>query len=240
MPYRRPSAALGFCLLATTAHAGHHDFSHIGRMTQQDFRLLSEDLGAAFSYKPVAPVEALGITGFDAGVELTATRLAHTLAYRQASGGSGDMLYLPKLHLHKGLPFGVDVGASYSEIPGGGIRLIGAEVRYALVQGGVAIPAIGVRASYSALKGADTFDLTTRGIDLSVSKGFAMLTPYAGIGTVWTSSAPDSSTGLRRETFSQHKYFVGTNINLLLLNVALEADRTGDTTSYSAKVGWRW
>lgn len=240
MHFRHLPLALGLCAMSMAAHADHNNFSNITLMTQQNFRLLSEDLGAAFSYKPVIPVEPLGITGFDLGVEVTATKLANPEMYRQATGSSNSTLYIPKLHAHKGLPLGFDIGVSYSEVPGGDIRLIGAEARYALIEGGIATPAVGVRVNYSTLKGSDRLDLNTRGIDLSISKGFAMFTPYAGIGTVWVDSDPHNAPGLRREKFSQNKYFVGANVNLLMVNIAVEADRTGDTTSYTAKAGWRW
>lgn len=239
MHYRGLALAAGLCVATLTAQAARNDFPNIQLITQQDFRLLSEDLGAALSYKPLAPAEPLGLVGFDIGLEASATQLSHPQVYRQATGSSVETLYIPRLHVSKGLPFGLDVGVSWSGLPGGGVSLIGAEARYALLPGGVLMPAVAVRASYSALKGADRLDFSTRGLDVSISKGFAMFTPYAGIGTVRVDSDPNA-LNLRRETFSQDKVFVGANLNLMLMNLAVEADRTGDATSYSLKAGWRW
>jgi hypothetical protein len=68
--------------------------------------------------------------------------------HRAVSGGDAPRtLAVPKLHVHKGLPFGIDVGAMYSAVPNTNIKLMGAEVRYALVEGGIATPAVGLRAS---------------------------------------------------------------------------------------------
>lgn len=216
------------------------DIDTLGDLAQSEFRLLSEDLGAALSYKALAPAEPLGITGFDIGIEATATDMEHSALFDKASSGSGfSTLPVAKLHLHKGLPFNFDVGAFLSTAPDSNIRLFGAELRYAFLEGGVAMPAIAVRGTYTRLTGVDQLDLDTRGLELTISKGFAMLTPYAGIGRVWTTSAPGVAL-LAEEDFSQDKYYVGANLNFGLMNLAVEGDKTGDAASYGLKLGLRW
>jgi hypothetical protein len=209
---------------------------------QSDFRLLSEDLGAALSYKALIPSEPLGTTGFDLGIEFSSTKLQNTAVFnRVVSGSSIDSLVLPKLHVHKGLPFGFDIGASYAAVPDSNIKVWGAEVRYAIIKGGATTPAVGVRGSYSALEGVSQLKLNTTGVDVSISKGFAMFTPYAGIGKVWVRSTPDASVPLLiEEDFSLSKIFVGANLNLAVVNIAVEGDKTGDATSYGIKFGWRF
>ncbi len=226
--------------LAQPALAG--DLSALGNLSQSEFRTVSEDLGAAFSYKPIAPTEAQGITGFDIGIEVTGTdvsRSAGALSRAGASDSSMNTLLIPKLHLHKGLPLGLDVGAFVANVPAINARLYGAEVRYALLGGGVAMPAIGVRGAYTRLDGTSQLAFNTRSLDISISKSFTVLTPYAGIGQVWVNSSPNAGN-LAGESFSQGKLFVGLNVNLGLLNLALETDKTGDTTSWGMKVGLRW
>jgi hypothetical protein len=51
------------------------DMSTINLLNQTEFKQLSEDLGAALSYKPVTPAEPLGLFGFDLGVEASSTNL---------------------------------------------------------------------------------------------------------------------------------------------------------------------
>jgi len=65
-----------------------------------------------------------------------------------------------------------------------------AEIRKAIFSGGVATPAVGVRISYSKLSGLDKLEVENKGIDLSISKGFAVLTPYAGIGRTFSKVTP--------------------------------------------------
>lgn len=231
---------LGALMLPVAGHAAD-DIDALGNLIQGEFRNFSEDLGAALSYKALAPAEPLGITGFDVGIEVTATSLEHSDLYDKASSGSSiSTLPIPKVHLHKGLPFSIDAGVMYSSVPGTNIELVGAELRWAFIEGGVAMPAIAVRGTMSSLSGVDQLDFDTKGLELSISKGFAMLTPYAGIGTVSVDSKPAASTGLKSESFSQDKIFAGLNVNMGLMNLAFETDQTGDASTYSAKFGFRW
>jgi hypothetical protein len=141
--------------------------------------------------------------------------------------------------VQKGLPFGIDVGASVSGAPDTDIKVIGAEVRYALLEGGVASPAVALRASYSLLQGVDELDMNTMGVDLSISKGFVMLTPYAGAGAIRTTATPKDSVTLGEEVINETRLFAGVNLNLGM-NFVLEADKTGDHTSFSVKAGFRF
>jgi hypothetical protein len=128
----------------------------------------------------------------------------------------------------------------YAQIPGSNIKYYGGELRYAVVQGGVTMPAIGVRGNFTKVTGVDQINFDTRGLDLSISKGFAVATPYAGIGRVWVNSDPKGAPLLAKEDFGLNKYFVGVGLKLVLFNFNLEADKTGDVTGYSAKVGLRF
>jgi hypothetical protein len=238
--FRRTTLAALLVTLAGTTQAAN-DIDTLGNINvQNDFRLLSEDLGAALSYKAVIPAEPLGLTGFDISLEGSSTKLEHADILKQATGGdSGSTLVVPKLHVHKGLPLGIDVGAFYSAVPDSNIKLWGAELRYALLKGGTATPAVALRASYSTLQGVSQLDFDTKGVDISISKGFTLLTPYAGIGKVWVNSTPIGVPPLVSEDFSYSKLFAGVNLNFGLVNIAVETDKTGDATSYSVKFGWR-
>ena len=205
---------------------------------QDNFKKLSEDLASATSYKALSPAEPLGITGFDVGIELTSTSLQYADVFDAACGSCGvETMAIPKLHLHKGLPMGFDVGLMYSSASNTNVSLIGYELRYANIEGGITMPAVATRLSYSKLEGVDNLSLESKGIDVSISKGFAMITPYVGVGQNWVSS---SATGFDDEDFTQTKYFVGFNLNLGLLNFDLEADNTGGAQTLGAKVGFRF
>ena len=229
--------ALGAAVLSAPSFAAD-DLERVRTLAQTELSRLSKDLTAATSYKGVSPAEPLGITGFDIGVEVSATKLEHSDIWRKA-GADDSTLYLPKVHVHKGLPFDIDVGAFLSMVPGSDIKVGGAEIKYAIISGNVALPAVSVRAAATRLFGVDEIDLNTRSLELTVSKGFLNFTPYAGIGKVWGTLTPNFS-GLSKETPTASKLFVGANVNLGLANLAAEVDETGGNRTISAKLGFRF
>lgn len=232
-------ALLAALLAASPAWAQEIDRLQV--INQAEFRLLSGDLGAAFSYHAQIPAEPLGITGFDLGVGVTAAKLENVAILQRVSSDNVDAtLYVPTIRAHKGLPAGFDIGLTYASIPGSNIRYTGGELRYAILKGGVASPALGIRGSFTRLGGVDQLALSTRGLDVSISKGFAFITPYAGLGRVWVESDPHGTAGLRKEEFSLSKAFVGVGMNFALLNLNLQGDKTGGVTSYSLKLGLRF
>lgn len=214
------------------------DFSKVQNLSQSEFAGLAKDFTAAASYKAVAPAEALGIVGFDVGVEVSSTELQNADAWKKA-GYDHTSVTMPKLHMHKGLPFNIDVGASIIAVPGSDIKLVGGEIKYAIIEGGTATPALAIRGAVTRLYGVSQLDLETKSVELLVSKGFLMLTPYAGIGKVWGSLTPNVSN-LKKESPDANKVFLGLNVNFGLVNLAAEVDRTGKTESVSAKLGLRF
>ena len=230
----------GFATSATAA-----EINSLNALAQAEFKLLSEDLGSALSYKPVTPAEPLGITGFDLGLVITSTDISKSsAALSKASGGGSTInnLIVPKLHVAKGLPFGFDVAAFVSAVPTTNIKLVGAELRYAIISGGIAKPAIAIRGAMTKLSGVEQLSFDTKSLDISISKGILMLTPYLGVGQVWVTSKATVAgvDGSLEESFTQSKVFAGANLNLGLTNFALEGDRTGGTSSFSFKAGFRW
>lgn len=215
------------------------NLEQIGTLSQSQFLKLSTDLGAAASYKGVMPATPLGVTGFDVGVVLTQTQLESTASFRQAGAGDLSNLYVPKLHIAKGLPWNIDVGAFVSKLSAVDGTLFGAEMRYALLDDGIATPALGVRLSGSKLSGVNRLDLSTVALDAVLSKKLAFVTPYVGAGSVRTVSKA-SVANLREESINKSRVFIGVNANLLISNIAVEAEKLGDNTSLSAKVGFRF
>lgn len=227
---------LAFSLPALGQAAG---LGTLGALSQDEFRAFTQDAASALSYKAVSPGEPLGIAGFDLGVELSATRLNRPDLFKAAGGRGERVLALPKLHVQKGLPLSLDVGAFYAAVPGFDASLYGAELRWSPLAGGALSPALSLRAAYTALSGSDALDFHSGSAEILVSKGFLFVTPFAGAGLVRSSFKPLRGT-LAEESLWQRKLFAGVNLNLGLLNVALEADRTGHASTYSAKAGLRF
>jgi hypothetical protein len=229
--------ALAFAASVWPASAA--DFSSIGALSQDEFARLSRDLGAALSYKGVTPATPLGAVGFDVGLEVTDTRIENSSAFEHAGAGSHSDLVIPKLHIYKGLWGGFDIGAFVGGASQVGASVYGADLRYAIVDDGLATPAVAVRLSGTKAVGLGDFSLGTGALDVMASKKFTALTPYAGAGVVRVMTNA-RGTDLVEERFNKGRVFAGLNVNLIGANFAFEAEKMGDNTSLSAKVGVRF
>jgi hypothetical protein len=181
----------------------------------------------------------LGVTGFDVGVEVTDTRMENSRLFARAGAGEQSRLLIPKVHVHKGLFGSVDIGAFVAAVPDVDATLFGGELRYAVMDDGLATPAVGLRLSGTKATGTGDLKINTAAADVIVSKRFTAITPYAGGGIVRVQSSVSGSP-LADEKFNKGRVFAGVNVNLLAVNLAFEAEKMGDNTSLSAKVGWRF
>lgn len=227
-------ALLIVCIMAAPGLASTDiTLPNLPSFDQQAFKDLSRDLGLAISYTPLSPAEPLGgvLPGFDAGVEVTAVQIDTNKQYWQdiktASGTIPGTLPFPKVHIQVGLPFiPIDLGYVMSSVPGTNIKYMGGEIKYAILKGGVVMPALAVRGAYTKLSGVEDLDINTKSLDISISKGFLMFTPYAGYGMVQINSKENSAlVAFTDEKITENKAFVGLKFSLLpILNVVAEAD----------------
>jgi hypothetical protein len=214
--------------------------------TQDDFKNLTRDLGLAISYAPLATAEPLGgvLPHIDLGVEATSTSIDNNASYwtkiSNVPGNSSipSSLVMPKIHLQVGLPIiPIDLGIVYGEAPSTNIKYTGYEVKWSILQGSAVSPAIALRGAYTTVTGVTDLDISTKSADLSISKGFAMFTPYAGYGMVWIDSKEKSSNvSLQDESLTENKWFVGCKITFFpLMNMVAEAD-FAQVNSYSLRL----
>ena len=234
---RRIIIAVVLLGLAGSAFASN-DINNLPALTQSQFHDLSTDLAAVLSFKQLQSADSEGITGFDLGLDLSSTNVAHAAVWNTATSGSGvTNIPMARVSLSKGLPFGFDIGGFYSGATNSNIKDYGAELRYAIVDDGTFTPAVGVRAAFSRLTGVDQLSFGTKSLSLSVSKSLGPLIPYAGIGRVWINSNPAASTGLQDESFTADETFVGLALEFGV-HLALELNRTAGNNTYSLKLGF--
>ena len=225
-------AVLSVFVLAAPAMA-KTTFNFDNLALQSEFKSFSEDFGMALSYQPVSPAAPLGdkLPGFDAGVEVSYVKIDKGASYFQkmdavAGGDLPNALVLPRIHIQVGLPIiPIDLGVSYVSIPSSDMKLAGYEIKYALLKGGLAMPAIAIRGAYTKLTGVDVLDLSTKSLDISISKGILIFTPYAGVGQVWITSEPlgTVATILKKEDITKTKAFVGTKMKIFpFINLVVE------------------
>jgi hypothetical protein len=240
MPLCNPLRAAGALALATAClPAAAADFPSIGSLAQTEFRALSEDLGAVLAYRGITPATPLGVLGFDVGIGVTDTTLENSSAFRLAGATGRSSLTVPRLHIHKGLPGRFDIGGFIAAASQIDATLYGAEVRYAFLDDTLTTPALAMRIAGTGASGTGDLRVATASADVMISKKLTLITPYAGGGVVRVSSKVSGSR-LEEETFNRSRFFAGVNVNLLTLNLAFEAEKMGDNTSLSAKLGLRF
>lgn len=214
---------------------------------------VSDNLTAVFAHRGLAPADTLGggIFGFEVGIDATFTDLNQT-AISDIAGEDSEFdmgtVPLPKLSAAVGFPLiPLEIGATYlPEIEG--FSYFSAHAKYALIEGGIAMPAISLTGSYSKASMEDAIDVETKGVDLSISKGFGVgikVVPYAGVGYVsGTTTLSDEvvdGTNIKREyDSSDTKLFAGASFQMTLLNIVVEIDKIGDYQSQSLKFGLRF
>lgn len=243
---RVPLAAAALLLVAPLASAADADFDiNCGGTPdacRAAFAEISEDIAAALHFKQLAPFEATGITGIGIAAVGSYVPVKKDSAWETVTGTEVDAIGMVGGMLSKGLPLGIDVAAFYTAIPGSGAEAYGAQLRYALLEGGVATPGLALAAHYTRTSGIDDFDYDAFGVDIGVSKGFTFLTPYLGAGYVWASADPGddikTATGIRNEKVDEGRIYAGLRISALLFEVTPEYERFGDRDVYNLRVGF--
>jgi hypothetical protein len=177
---RRPCLSLVSLLLAAgVSYAG--GFSFGASFTESDVEKLAATFGDALTFPNLGTAVPTGLPGFDVllaagGPQVdTGSDWWHQVDARTVGG----VLVGQRLILRKGLPFNLDVGFQTGQVAGE--HFWGGEARWAILAGGTVSPALAVRASYSQLDGS-TFGCEVAEAQLVISKGFAVVSPYGGVG----------------------------------------------------------
>lgn len=231
-------------LLVSPALAAKYDFEIPTGLANDVFQDVVSEAGVLVAYRGVAPAEPQGLTGFDIGVEVSAIKLDSDKWDQVLDGDAPSYVGVPKLHVRKGLPFGIDIGASYAALPASNIKILGGELQYAILDGSAATPALALRGHYSKLNGVDDLDLKAYGADAVVSKGFLMFTPYAGAGVLkvegeYAGTDPILQLQLQDQDETQYRVFGGVQVAIALLRLTVDAEFS-EVPVYTAKLSLGW
>ena len=162
------------------------------------FEALTRSLAASVTSANLMPPETTGHAGFAVNMELGAVGFPAATQYPTESGQDPiSPLLVPSLHVRKGLPFSVELGARMGWIDRSSLFATTGELKWAVNEGFTWLPDIGVRAHVTRLLGTHDFSVTATGVDLGVGKQFPLggmvtLTPYGGIDFVHVSASSDT------------------------------------------------
>jgi len=223
--------------MSGAAFSAESDISLPAGFQQSSLNTLVTELGLIAVYNPQAPAETLGVVGFEAGASVTGYQIDQAVWNSVVSDSDApSTIVVPRLMLRKGLPWGVDVGYSYVSVPSSNIKVSGVEVRKSLLDGSTVSPAVSVLVHGSRLSGVDDLKLSTLGVDLAISKGFAMLTPYAGVGLLRIKGRDESGLGLAEVSTTENRSYVDVRVGFFpFMNLAAQAD-FAEVESYSLRL----
>ncbi|RME20109.1 MAG: hypothetical protein D6806_16995 [Deltaproteobacteria bacterium] len=210
---------------------------------QEHFTSLMRELGMATAPVFLAPAETLGLNGFSFALEGSVVPIHNDEPWWQipTEGNPGSVLFIPHLHIRKGLPFSFEVGAQMSYLPESELFVMGAEFKWALNEGFYFIPDFAVRFAINHMIGSKDFELSTGGWDLSISKAFGVagmlsLTPYAGYNMLFVHASShvalylDDTNQWQEHVFGEvnwqdnmiHRFFVGLRMKTYIFQVTVE------------------
>jgi hypothetical protein len=181
---------------------------------------------------PRHPAKPLGVVGFDVWADASYVPdfedepFASTVVDGDLTNGA---ISVARAGVRKGLPGRLDLGVAYGRALETDLELLSAEVQWAIHEGGAVAPAIGVRVTGTESRGDETYRLRQYGAEALISKGFAMLTPFAGAGLVHSEGRFRQSVGGDFETDdTRGVVFGGLTLNLLIPKITVEVERGED------------
>jgi hypothetical protein len=191
---------------------------------------------AAYPY-PRHSAKPLGVIGFDVWADAAvAPDFEEEVRPALTDGVPGGLLTIYRIGARKGLPWGIDIGASYGEALDSDLELLNAEVSWAILEGGAVTPALGLRFTGGRGSG-DAYDLEQYGAEVLVSKGFAVLTPYAGAGYSWSESTFERAAGDLAFDSGRGFLYGGLILNLLIPKISVEVEQ-GETLQGAVRVAF--
>jgi hypothetical protein len=209
--------------------------------TPEDFQAFHRRFSSGAYFFPRHGAAPLGLIGFEIYADATydADFDDEPFVATAVDGDfTGGFLSVARVGVRKGLPGGVDLGVSYGRALGGDVKLVAAEVQYAIFEGGVLSPALSVRLTGSRTTGSDVYDLDQYGAELLLSKGFTVVTPYIGAGVARSEGTLDSSLGTRfEETENRGVVYGGVTLNLLIPRITVEIEKA-EVVQGAVRVGF--
>ncbi|HEX2254915.1 MAG TPA: hypothetical protein VHQ65_16745 [Thermoanaerobaculia bacterium] len=195
---------------------------------------------AAYHY-PRHGASPLGLVGFDVYVDLAADQdFDDEPFYDQAVAGDlpADVLAVSRVGARKGLPGGIDLGASYAWVLDSDMKLLSADLQWAILDGGLLSPALSLRLTGTRSLDDGVYQLEQYGAELLLSKGFTVLTPYVGAGMAYSEGTLERLDGTELSTDdTQAVFYGGVTLNLLLPKITVEVEK-GEAVQAAVKVAF--
>jgi hypothetical protein len=248
---RTPFFFLLSLLISTSAHA-YTDFNpgDLSALSDDNVKEMLKTAAIGTGHRAFQPAASLGVApGLDLGFEVIGIvipdnfKTAISLATQQPTSQVPTVLPVPRLNIHKGFPFGVDLGFSYATYQQT-FTVWGFDAQWNFLKASKAALAGRFNYGKSKLYFIETRNVT---VDVLASVGLIVIEPYVGTGFQnWGGdlNVSGATVGLPGGVSASHSgstghVFAGVPLKLLFLHITGELDYsfTGLTT-YGGKLSF--
>lgn len=205
-------------------------------LTQSEWNTFAKDVGSLLYFRPTGGAKPLGKGVFDVALELGLTAplkdyngswnntFSHPTADHWLTGAN-HRLELPVLVVRGGVTDSIDAGVVFAQNVEANYGWAGVDAKYPFYHNPDERLYVATRISAVALTGVADFDYYQGAVDLLVSKGLWLFTPYVGIAGIFsTANEETDKVDLNRVNSVTAEAVVGTQFNWKYLSVAAEAD----------------
>lgn len=200
--------------------------------TREDFHAFHRRFSADSYFYPRHGAAPLGLVGFEVYADATYDPGFDEEDFNGTaiSGDfTGGFLSVARVGARKGLPGGIDIGLAYGRALEGDVKLISADLQYAIFSGGLLSPALSLRLTGTRTIDPAAYELNQYGAELLLSKGFPVVTPYVGAGIVRSEGTLERTPGGRfEETEDRAVIYGGVTLSLLVPKIHLEVEKAED------------
>jgi hypothetical protein len=230
---RRLHLLLALAVLATpSAIPARASWEVSGDATREDFQAFHHRFSTDAYFYPRHGAAPLGLIGFEVWADATYDPGFDEEPFNDSaiSGDfTGGFLSVVRVGARKGLPGGIDLGLSYGRALEGDVKLVSADIQYAIFEGGLISPALSVRVTGTRTVDPAAYELNQYGAELLLSKGFPLVTPYVGAGLVRSEGTLQRTLGGSfEETENRGVIYGGVTLSLLVPKIHLEVEKADD------------
>jgi hypothetical protein len=220
-------------LVPASADAQSSDINLRPGLTDQQFEALTSDLGAILRFRQLGDNAALGRGNVDVSLQFANARLGDSTRSWSLS--------FPRVVARVGVNDRVDIGAWGGVNADSNYGLVGVDTKIALLRQGPARPvSLSVRPSVTSLVGPSDLWVGNASVDLSVSRAFGALAPYAGIATT-SSLGVEWSKDVDLDPVVDEGSLAYAGLSYRWRSLVVSADvEKGDLVTYGFRIGTRF
>jgi len=217
-------------------------------LTKKEFEEFTAELGSVLRFRQLGDTMTLGRGEVDLSVQFASARIDdstgawnNTMSHPTADQHVSASMSFPRIVARFGVSDRVDVGALGGFAPHANYGLVGVDTRIALLKQGPTRPvSVSVRPSLTLLVAPSQVLVGNAGVDVSVSRAFGPVSPYAGVAAS-TSGAVERSKNVDLDPVSAGASlaYAGLSYRWRALIVSAEVEK-GARVRYAFGIGTRF